>query len=308
MSSPWGPPSPHALPGWGRGGFKTPATPAGPRRRRPPRPGLSRPLLRCGSARRRGPRPGAGGTPPPGHPAPGTEPPAGPAAAGSEEEVSQEQPEAPESETSRRRPRRRRRHCGEGRRGGRRDGLVGRRGKEVLRLFRCCWEPEARGPLGATPPLEEAGLGDPGRPPHRLGRLLPACPLRGVLQAALLRTSLAEPRTRTPAEHPDLGRTPCPPPSAASLSPEPLRIQDPLLREPRDGIFLRPASASLFKTTHLWDQISPISVFFAGYGETTDKRPLHLRSTSAPFALRASAPPHPHPDPPALPRETPRPL
>lgn len=105
-----------------------------------------------------------------------------------------------------------------GRRSGRRDELVGRRGKKVLRLFRCRWEPEARGPLGAAQPGEEAGLGDPRPPPYLLGRLLPPC-LHVVPQAPPLRTSPQEPQTRLP-RRPDpktSGAPPCTPHIPASL-------------------------------------------------------------------------------------------
>lgn len=104
-----------------------------------------------------------------------------------------------------------------GRRSGRRDELVGRRGKKVLRLFRCRWEPEARGPLGEALPGEEAALGNCTLLPHRLGRLFPPC-LHVVPQAPPFRTSPQEPQTRLP-------RRLDPKTSGARPSPEPPRIQ-----------------------------------------------------------------------------------
>lgn len=104
-----------------------------------------------------------------------------------------------------------------GRRSGRRDELVGRRGKKVLRLFRCRWEPEARGPFGEALPGEEAALGNRRLLPHRLGSLLPPC-LHVVPQAPPFRTSPQEPQTRLP-------RRLDPKTSGARPSPELPRIQ-----------------------------------------------------------------------------------
>lgn len=182
-------------------------------------PGRPTSSSRRGSARQRGPRLGAGGTPPPGHP-PRLR---ATRRAGLGRERRKEPPKSSPRPQSLRRaaaaPAAAAATAGRrGRRSGRRDELVGRRGKKVLRLFRCRWEPEARGPLGAAQPGEEAGLGDPRPPPYLLGRLLPPC-LHVVPQAPPLRTSPQEPQTRLP-RRPDpktSGAPPCTPHIPASL-------------------------------------------------------------------------------------------
>lgn len=217
----WGPPPPRALPGWGRGGFKTPRRPSrsppppppfAPRAVPPPPPAADPPDSEA-------PGWGQGG-----RPLRGTPPRLrATRRAGLGRERRKEPPKSSPRPQSLRRaaaaPAAAAATAGRrGRRSGRRDELVGRRGKKVLRLFRCRWEPEARGPLGAAQPGEEAGLGDPRPPLYLLGRLLPPC-LHVVPQAPPLRTSPQEPQTRLP-RRPDpktSGAPPCTPHIPASL-------------------------------------------------------------------------------------------
>lgn len=212
---PWGPPPPRAFPGWGRDGFKTPRRPSrsppppppfAPRAVPPPPPSADPPDSEA-------PGRGLGGHPPaPGDP-PARSHPWGRHQPGAEEGDAEEQPEAPASETSRR-PRRCR-HCGEEGEEEREEGRAGReKRKKVLRLFRCHWELEAREPFGAALSGEEAGLGDPRPPPHRLERLLPPC-LHVVPQAPPFRTSPQEPQTRLlrSLDPKTSGAPPCTPPS-----------------------------------------------------------------------------------------------
>ena len=149
---------------------KPPAAPAGPSCRRPSRPRPSHlPPPAADPPDSEAPGRGAGGTPPPGHP-PGSEPPAGPKSSPRPQSLRRAAAPAAAAAAAATAGRR-------GRRSGRRDELVGRRGKKVLRLFRCLWEPKARGPQRAAL-LREAGPEDPRQqqpppPPRTLAPSLP---------------------------------------------------------------------------------------------------------------------------------------
>lgn len=155
----WGPPPPRALPGWGRGGFKTPRRrsrspppppppPFAPRADPPPPPAADPPDSEA-------PGWGQGGRPLRGTP-PAQSHPQGRPRPGTEEGAAEEQPEAPESETSRRRPRRRRRHCGE-------------EGEEEREEGRASWEKRKKSFETFPLPLGAGGAGTAWRGATRRG-------------------------------------------------------------------------------------------------------------------------------------------
>ncbi|KAK2088535.1 hypothetical protein P7K49_034442 [Saguinus oedipus] len=243
MPSPWEPPPlpPRELPGWGRAASKPPADPAGPRAATALRAlGHLPPTSLRGSARQRGPRPGAGGTPRPGHP-PALSRPWGRPRPGAEERIAEEQPEAPESETSRRRSRPR--HCGEEgeeeREEGRADFSVAagsqRHGDLLVRRY----------------PVRRQDLGTLDRLPSPPGTLAPSLPPTRRPSGAPIpdQPSGAADRASSKDFSPDLGRTPLHAAFISGLSPESPRILHPF--SSRRRISLRPATDPLFKTTHL---------------------------------------------------------
>lgn len=216
MPSPWGPPAlpPRALPGWGRGGFKTPRRPS----RSPPPPpfapwAISLPPPSADQPDSEGPGRGQGGRPVRGTP-PALSRPRGRPRPGAEEGVAEEQPEAPESETSRRRPR----HCGEEGEEEREEGRAGReKRKKTFETF-----PLPLGAGGAGTSWRDAAprggrTWGPQTPSLcRQGRLLPPCALHGVPQAPPIPdqpSGVADPASRKYFSS-DLGRTPCTPPSS----------------------------------------------------------------------------------------------
>lgn len=273
-------------------------TPRRPSRSPPPPPfapqAVPLPSSRRGSARQRGPRPGAGGTPPPGHP-PARSRPRGRPQPGTEEGAAEEQPKAPESETSRRRPRRRR-HCGEEGEEEREEGRAGwEKRKKVLRLFRCRWEPKARGPSRSAAPRGRTGGPQTAPPPCTASdacslpsphTAFPGRPHSGPALRSLIPDSRED-------STPDIGRTlPHGPQLLASLlSPRASKDPSPPGSRRRDQSQTC-LSFPIQDHPPLVYQISLISVFAVGYREHTHQsRP----SSSAPSSLRASTPSLPRP-------------
>lgn len=230
MPSPWGCPRPACASWVGPGRLQNPRRPS----RSPPPPFAPQavPLLlppRILQTVR--PPAGAGGTPLRG--TPGSEPSAEPASARAGKGAGEEPSKRPQNlsraaaaATAGRR----------GKRGGRRDELVERRGKKVLRLFRCYCEPETRGPCC---PAKRQDLGTPDHPAHRRGRLLAT---RRSSDAPIpdQPSGAASPASRedfTPKLGAPLARRPPPPPACLLSPPHPRTLSPP-------GADLRPAGSS----------------------------------------------------------------
>ncbi|XP_032246060.1 protein PRRC2A-like [Phoca vitulina] len=273
-------------------------------------PGPSHPLLPPRIRQTARPPAGGRGDAPSGAP-PGSEPPAGRPRPGAEEGAAEEQPEAPESEKSRRRPRRRRRrHCGE-------------EGEEEREEGRAGWEKRKKSFETFPLPLGAGGAGTDWR-----GAAPPGGRTRGPQTASTTASdarSLPAPSTASPPGAPipdqpsgaanpdsredltpDLGRTPLhAAPPTPSLSPEPPRIQGPFSSGIRETGSLSDLPQLPYSRPPTSGTRSRPSRFFSlGYRETTHQS---LPSTSAPFSLRASAPPPP-PRPSYLSSGDPQPL
>lgn len=153
-----------------------------------------------------------------------------------------------------------------------------------MRLFRCRWEPEARGPLGATLPSRETGLADPSSP-RCLGRSLPPAPPTASLRHPRSGPAL---RKRKPGHRQDVTQTWGAPPAR---SPPPASLLRPTSESPcppRPG-----AEADLsqlpVQDPRLWDESAPTSGVSAEQPAATRQDSL-LPGTSAlpPFAPRLS--------------------